>query len=171
MKKTYVKLFLAYGLSFGILMSLWDYINDGGIEYVKIAFMILFFGGIMTWTSVRSMKRFKRKYVGEALTSNDFKAKQCKIIPSDRSIQSIYDQLKTNETTGKWKIKLENSAIAGRTRVSTRSWGERIRISKIDDKVKIESKPIIFTTLFDHGRNRENIFRMKQLIETNIDKT
>ncbi len=50
----YLKLFLVYGLTFGLLMSVWDYIDEGEINLWKTAFLILFFGGFMSWTSVKN---------------------------------------------------------------------------------------------------------------------
>ncbi len=55
--KIYFKSFLLYGLTFGLLMTLWDYIDEGKIEIIKLLFMSVFFGGIMSWTTVTAQKR------------------------------------------------------------------------------------------------------------------
>ena len=161
----YLKLFLAYGLIFGFLMSLWDYFDEGEIDLWKTAFMIIFFGGFMSWTSVKSMKKSKKKFEGKELTKEDFKALQSEIISKDKSIEEIYDLLKSNELTKNWKLKFEELKITGKTKISWTSWGERIIISDLNDKIKIESKPILGTVLFDDGTNKDNVIFLKRLIE------
>lgn len=163
--KIYLKLFLSYGLIFGILMSLWDYIDEGEINLLKTAFMIIFFGGFMSWTSVKSMKKSKKKFVGEELTEQDFKVSQSEIISKKKSIKEIYDLLKSNELTKNWKLKMDELKITGKTKVSWAFWGERIIINDLNDKIKIESKPILGTVLFDNGANKENVSFLKGLIE------
>ena len=163
--KIYLKLFLSYGLIFGFLMSLWDYIDEGEISIVKTIFMIVFFGGFMSWISVKSMKKSKQKFGGSELTEEDFKASQNKIIMKNKSIQEIYDLLKSNEKTKKWKLKIKEIEIVGKTKVSWLSWGERILIKDLIDKIEIESKPLLFTALFDNGKNKENVLLIEKLIE------
>lgn len=163
--KIYLKLFLAYGLTFGFLMSLWNYIDDGEINFLKTIFMILFFGGFMSWTSVKDMKKSKLKFEGTELTEEDFDASQSECFAKKKSIQEIYDLLKSNEVTKNWKFEIENSQIVGKTRISWASWGEKIIISDLGNEIKIESKPVLKTTFFDNGRNRENVLLIKGLIE------
>jgi len=57
------------------------------------------------------------------------------------------------------------SKIIGKTKISWSFWGEKIIISELENKIKIESKPIIITTFFDNGKNREKIILIKSLIE------
>jgi hypothetical protein len=163
--KIYLKLFLSYGLIFGILLTLWDYIDEGEINLWKTTFMIFFFGGFMSWTSVKSMKNSKKKFGGEKLTEEDFNVSQSEIILKEKSIREIYELLKSDELTRNWKFKLEEFKITGRTKVSWTSWGERIKISDLNDKIKIDSKPILGTILFDNGTNKGNVSLLKVLIE------
>lgn len=160
-----MKLFLAYGLTFGFIMSLWDYIDEGEIIILKTVFMIVFFGGFMSWTSVKNMKKSKQKFKGTELTEEDFKASQSEIITKKKSIQEIYDLLKSNEVSKKWKLKIEEIKIIGKTKISWTSWGERIIITELNDKLKVESKPVLKTTIFDNGKNGENVILIKKLIE------
>jgi hypothetical protein len=163
--KIYLKLFLAYGLMLGLFMSFWDYIADGEFSIMKTIFMIVFFGGFMSWTSVKSMKKFKQKSGGAELTEDDFQVSQSEIITKNKPIHEIYDLLKSNVETKNWKLKIENSKITGKTKISWTSWGERIIITELNDKLKIESKPVFKMTMFDIGKNGENVFLIKGLIE------
>ncbi len=110
----YLKLFLAYGLIFGMLMSLWDYLDKGEISFLKTIFMIVFFGGFMSWTSVKNMKRSKQRFVGAELSEDDFNAKQTELISKNKPIEEIFDLLKSNEMTKSWSLKIENSRIIGK---------------------------------------------------------
>ncbi len=146
-------------------MSLWDYISEGGINFLKTTFMIIFFGGFMAWISVKSMKKSKKKFGSEELTDEDFKASQVEIISKTKSVKEIHDLLKSNELTKNWKLNYNELKISGRTKLSWASWGERITISEWNDKLKIESKPLLRTTLFDNGTNKGNVSLLKRLIE------
>jgi hypothetical protein len=163
--KVYWRLFITYGSIFGFLMSLWDYFDEGEISFYKTTFMVVFFGGFMSWTSVKSMKKSKKKFGGGELTEEDFKASQIEIISKNKSISEIYDLLKSDDSTKKWKLKFEESKITGKTKVSWTSWGERITISDLNEKIKIESKPMLRTIMFDNGANKENVILLKVLIE------
>ena len=163
--KVYWKLFISYGSIFGFLMSLWDYFDEGEISFYKTTFMVVFFGGFMSWTSVKSMKKSKKKFGEGELTEEDFKASQIEIIPKNKSTKEIYDLLKSDDLTKNWKLKLEKLKITGKTKVSWTSWGERITISELDEKIKIESTPMLRTVMFDNGANKGNVILLKVLIE------
>lgn len=165
MKKIYSKLFLLYGLTFGFLMSLWHYINEGEIDFTELIFMIVFFGGIMSWFNIRSWKNLKLKSGGTSLAEEDFKLTQSEFLSKKISNQDIYMLLTNSKMTKKWKIKITNSQILGKTRNSWGSRGEKITISNVENEIKIESKPILRTTLFDNGRNKKNVLLIKELIE------
>jgi len=163
--KIYLKLFLSYGLIFGFLMSLWDYINKGEISFLNIVLDIIFFGGFMSWISVKSMKKSKQKFGGTELTEEDFNASQSMIIKKNKSIKELYHLLKLNEVTKNWKMKIEEMKIFGKTKISWTSFGERIIITELNDTIKIESKPVMSTILFDNGKNKENVLLIKELVE------
>jgi hypothetical protein len=161
--KIYLKLFLGYGIMLGVFMSFWEYIADGEFNIMKVIFMVIFFGGFMSWISVKSMKKLKSG--NTELTEEDFNVSQSEIIAKNKSIKEIFDLLKSEELTKNWRLKIEESKIAGRTKVSWTSWGERIIISDVHDKIRIESKPILGTVLFDNRTNKENVSLLKVLIE------
>lgn len=99
------------------------------------------------------------------MTEEDFHALQIAIIPKTKSIQEIYNLLKSEDLTKSWNLKLEELQISGRTKVSWISWGERITISELNENIKIESKPVLGTALFDSGANKRNVSLLKVLIQ------
>lgn len=55
-KILYLKSFLIFGLSFGLLMTLWDYYDEGKVDFEKIVFISVIFGALMSWTAVSTRK-------------------------------------------------------------------------------------------------------------------
>ena len=162
--KLYLKSFFIYGIVFGLLMYLLEY-DEEKINIWKQILQGVLFGGVMTWITVTSQKRAIRKQGKKELTEDDFKVSQCEFIAKKNTIQEIYDLLNSDETINKWKLKIKDSKIIGKTKTSWSSWGEKIIISDSIDNIKIESKPILKTTMFDNGKNRENVLLIKRLIE------
>src|SRR5690554_5447791 len=93
--RIYLKLFLIYGLTFGLLMTLWDYLDEGEIDIIKLIFMTVFFGGFMSWTTIKNLKKTKIKANGKnELNEEDFKATQVKYIPKIITLDSAFERLK-----------------------------------------------------------------------------
>ncbi len=55
--KPYLRPFLITGITFGILMVLWDYFDKGNIDLIKLIFMSVCFGALMSWRAVASQKQ------------------------------------------------------------------------------------------------------------------
>ncbi|MFV0592919.1 MAG: hypothetical protein ACK5M7_16185 [Draconibacterium sp.] len=85
--KVYWRLFISYGALFGLLMSLWDVFAKREVNFYKTTFIVVFFGGFMSWRAVKSMKDSKKRLGGGELTEEDFKASQSEVIPKNRSIE------------------------------------------------------------------------------------
>ncbi|GAO29654.1 hypothetical protein [Geofilum rubicundum] len=164
MIKIYLKLFLRFALIFGLLIFLFDFLLDGKVEYVQKSITTLLFAAFMAWFSVRSARKRKLEIVGGELTEADFVVSKSESVPKHHTIQEVYELLKTHDTTRKWKFKLSDSGIVGKTKLSWSSWGERIFIRDLDDKLVIESKPIFITTIVDNGKNHENVQLIKEVI-------
>ncbi len=149
---------------FGLIIFLFDFLLDGEVEYVQKSITTLLFAAFMAWFSVRSARKKKLEIVGGELTEEDFVVSKKESVPKQHSIQEIYELLKTNDTTKKWKFKLSESGIVGRSKLSWSSWGERIFIRELDDKLVIKSKPIFISTIVDNGKNHENVQLIKEVI-------
>lgn len=149
---------------FGLIIFLFDFLLDGEIEYLQKSITTLLFAAFMAWFSIRSARKKKLEIVGGELTEEDFVVSKSESIPKVQSIQKIYELLKSNELTKKWSFKLDATGIVGRTKLSWSSWGERIFIREMDDKLVIESKPIFIATIVDNGKNHENVQLIKEVI-------
>ena len=58
--KLYLRPFLNTGLTFGFLLAIWDYFDKGKIDFVKLIFMSVAFGVLMSWNVV-TIKKGDRK--------------------------------------------------------------------------------------------------------------
>ena len=68
----------------------------------------------------------------------------------------------------KWVLEIENSTtLRYRSGFDTlRSFGENIIIEKQESQLQITSKPMVKSTLFDYGKNFQNVELVKNLITT-----
>lgn len=163
--KQYLKLFLISGFSYGLMMSLWDFLDEGTVNIWSSLFQAVFFGSIMSWITIKAHENALRKFGKTDLTDDDFKISYCEFIEQDKSIQDIYNLLENNDQVEHWKLKIKNSKILGKTNRSWNSWGEKIKISRVDDKIRLESKPLWRTVMFDNGINRGNVILLRHILE------
>ena len=61
--KLYLKPFLITGLTFGLLVALWDYFDRGEIDFIKLIFMTVSFGALMSWRTVAAQKRRRKEKI------------------------------------------------------------------------------------------------------------
>ncbi len=66
-----------------------------------------------------------------------------------------------------------NGLIEAISGISIRSWGEKLtfQITKINQSnsiIQIKSSPKVLTTLFDFGKSKENILRIKNELISNL---
>lgn len=71
--KLYLKNFLIVGISFGLIMSLWDYFDNETINIWKLVFQSALFGGLTSWSNVTAVKRSLLKPGMTEVTEADYK--------------------------------------------------------------------------------------------------
>jgi len=81
----------------------------------------------------------------------------------------LIQRLKTDPFFRQMKISETETGIVLKSGATWTSWGERVFIAvnpKGDgiSEIQVESKPLVFTTLFDTGKNLENVVRMESLV-------
>lgn len=163
--KLYLKFFLISGSLYGIINIATDFLRKGKVNPLDAIIGFIFFGAIVSWYVMITDKRNRKKSLGAKFAEDDYNVHQIDFLPKTKSIEEIYELLTLNDITKKWKFKLQNSGIIGKTRISSHSWGEKIRISEQDDKLRIESKPMHVGVLIDGGKNKVNVIFLKTLIE------
>ncbi len=166
--KLYLKSFLFYALSFAILMFLWEYFSLKTIDPLKHIISASLFGLIMSWSTITAHKRSLQKLgqsSREGFNEEDLKVHQKITLRKKHELKEIFTLLNNNQATARWTLKHTDNKISAKTGISWASWGEKIEIKETDETFEISSRPILSSTLFDKGKNRENVILLKQLIE------
>jgi len=170
--KIYLISFLATSIPYGIMMYAFEYYdridNNDHILWQPIISAVIF-GLIMSvFFSVMQKRRLKKAGYPK-LTNNLLKVKQKKTIETNLTQEKIIDILKDSNEFKKSKIRSLTNSIIIRKKMSWFSWGEIITISfdvKGDNKIAIESKPYLPTTLIDYGVNINNVDNVIKVIKT-----
>lgn len=163
--RLYLRTFIISGIAYGIILSLWRYMNHGEINPLKSILHMVFFGGIVTLLFAINLKKYKQKKNIDELTESDVQVHQRISVAKDKPIDEIYRLLTINPVSRRWKCKREDSKILARTNITSASLGERILIQVEGQRIIVESKPILTTTRFDFGKNKGNVLFLKKLIE------
>ena len=61
LQSSYFANFLFNATVFGTLMSIWEYYDTGTVIIVKQVLQAVFFGAVMSWTTVKAHKRAMSK--------------------------------------------------------------------------------------------------------------
>ncbi len=82
-------------------------------------------------------------------------------IEVSNSLVFIMELQRTHPRVQRISEKPQQIELRGENGISLRSWGESIKITiteeKIGSRIQAESKPKMETTLFDYGKNKENL--------------
>ncbi len=163
--------FFATAVPYALMSYFFEYFDCNCIEdtasLLKILFSAIFFGLLMA-TFFVIVQNYKLKKAGYPILNNDMlKLKQVRFIEPNLSKNELIDLLKESEYFKKCKFKITPTSIIIKKRISWFSWGEKITISfnEKDNKIKIESKPTMPTTLIDYGINLLNVDNVVKIIK------
>jgi len=163
--KLSLKLFLVFGLTFGILILFINCLFGDKTKLITLVLESIIFGSIMSlFFTALHLNTLNSNGITE-LDEKCFKVKQVDVIHKSCSISQLSQLLKQDNKTHKWKQTVSGTTIKIKTKISPQSWGEIILISILENQVKIESRPILITTIFDSGKNLINIKKIKDIIE------
>ncbi len=91
--------------------------------------------------------------------------KECELelaMPPDDAFEMCLEVIAALRFSGKPQCDRLKRSIKFRTKLTKKSWGETMSflITEIDTnltKISISSKPLVSTTIFDYGKNEENL--------------
>jgi len=161
--------FIATSVPYGIFTYYLEYSDYNGNEILwKPVISAVFFGLLMAFFFILMQKKRLKKAGYPKLTNDLLKLKQEKTIEAYLTKEELINLLKNSNDFKKCKYKSNLNSIIMRKKMSWFSWGEKITITftKADNKIKIESKPSMPTTLIDYGVNIENIDNVIKVIKT-----
>lgn len=147
-------------------MTIVEYFLEEKINYLKQVIQSLIFSGIMSAVFVNIRIQSSNKKGNEPLTNEDLKITYSEVIETNLSFEDILKVIETKSYKDRFKLELKDSIIVGKTRMSFFSWGERITISNLNNKIKIESKPVLRIIPFDNDQNKKNVKLIMELLES-----
>ena len=166
--KQYVKMFLLFGIIYGCISWIMDFLVGDSTVIPVYLFSSVFFGAAMSLTLV-TYQRYRLKKDGvEDLNDSNLKVNQSKKIILELSIDEIMSKLKTDSELAKMGIKKTDDEIVIKTGITWRSWGEVIRIIRNQNsngsEYTVQSSSKVKATLIDYGKNLHNVERICKLI-------
>ena len=165
--KFLLKIFLIFGLLFGLLMQITPLLLEGIFDLKLLIISSIFFGGFMA-LFIGGIHLIKLRSAGvKKFTDEDFKVKQSAVVLSDLTLEEIAQKLHSIF----WKVNIGTDKISAVGKSSIWSWAERIEIIKQNTsgnqfQYEVSSRPILPFTLADYGKNRENVLKIRNLIES-----
>jgi len=162
----YLKLFLATGIPFGILVGILSgpvYGLSAGIFFG--GFMSLILGFLHSW-SVKRMPSGKSEEAKGVYHVRNIDLQ----LPYDKAFDLCIESL---DLIKRCKIRKEDrsqSKIDARAGITWKTWGDTISfdVRKIDNdrtQVEVSSRPSVRTTLVDYGKNLENVERISSFLK------
>lgn len=94
---------------------------------------------------------------------NNFSTNQKLVIKEDLELDDL--ELKVNKLTNWTLIDKKVNFIKFKSSITLKSFGEIITVFNENGKTTMTSKPLFILTIFDFGKNFENIKLIKQAIE------
>ena len=96
---------------------------------------------------------------------DNFSVHQIDILEVDVDLDKLSQMIQSDTH---WTLKTQSSnELLYKTNFNWKCWGETVHIKKIGYVTIIESKPVVFTTLVDYGKNYQNV----QLVKSHFQKS
>lgn len=151
------------------MMAGFDYLDGQEFSIVKFVIMSLFFGLMMTFILVPNhIERIKElnitEFTDEVLSSN-----QKSIVQSAISRDDLLHKIENSTILNISKISAVENSIRILTKVSTKTFGEKIEVKfqEIGDgmnELLITSRPRLITKFIDDGKNLKNVQSIQKIL-------
>jgi hypothetical protein len=120
---------------------------------------------LITFWHVRALKKLGI----EQVSNKHLKLEQHQIFKSNLQKAELISRLMQDSFFRIMKISETENGIILRSGASWRSWGESITVviqpvNTGEYNLEVMSKPSLFTTLFDQGKNLENVVRLEKVV-------
>jgi len=157
------------GVPYALFMTLFDLFEGLDLSVWKFLFLFVFFGGTMSLTlGSMHISRLRKKGM-TTIRAKDLNVVQRFNLHTILSINHIHDILLSDAQFGNMKMSILPDELQLRSKTSWFSWGEKIKIELLQNsdnqfEYAIQSRPIIWGTLVDGGKNFENVRRLEELL-------
>lgn len=166
-----LKLFIIMTIGMFLISVFDDYLFEDEIKISGILFKSLFFGLFMSIT-ITLAQVYGVKAMGlTEITDDNLKAYSERAIESSLLPQQIIHKLQASKDFKIISSTNDKNSIELKSGLSFESWGEKIEIETIKNENNvftylIKSKPIIEYTLADYGKNKENVDKIINIINS-----
>ncbi len=169
--KLYLKTFLSASLVFGLLIAcispllgIGDYFNIW-----MIIFMSFFYGLFMSLFLVTYQKEGLKNIGVNDFTESNLGVHQARVINVNVSKQEFIEKIKYDNVLNKMKLTYLDNGIKLSSGLTWKSFGEKITVfinpkSEGQYEYTVSSEPKLKTTMFDYGKNLENINRIEMVL-------
>lgn len=168
--KLYLKTFLIFTIPYFTLMTLFGLEDNSELIIWGNLSMSILIGVFMSLILV-SFHWYNIKKIGVENSNDDnFGVNQTRTIETKLDKNELIDKLKLDPTTGKMKMTDIENGVLLKTGMSTKSWGEEIKIILTSNKesifkYQVSSRPKLKTTIVDYGKSLENINKIESVIK------
>lgn len=167
--KLYLKAFLLITINYFTLIMLFGSADDFELILWEKITMSLLIGAFMSIILV-SFHWYNLKKDLVKITDDNVGVNQTRTIETKLDKNELIDKLKLDPTTGKMKMTDIENGVLLKTGMSTKSWGEEIKIILTSNKnsifkYQVSSSPKLITTIVDYGKSIENINKIESVIK------
>lgn len=150
-------------------MFVFDLATGSDFGLLKSVYRASLFGVSMSLIFILAQLYSLKKSGVTKFTSDNLKVKQRRILKSKLTKQEIIEKLKNDRRFTISKFSENENRIYLETKMSFKSWGEKITITVRPlenefNEYTITSRPALITTLADFGKNFQNVNRIEELI-------
>lgn len=166
----FVKVLLTLTLILVGVKLITSFISSGEFKLTGLATNLMYWllipiSLVITYVHVKTLKSLGISEV----SSSHLILKQNGSFKSPLNKAELIQRLKTDPFFKQMKITQTETGIVLKSGATWTSWGEQVFIAvnpKVDgiSEIQVESKPLVFTNLFDTGKNLENVVRMERLM-------
>ena len=165
----YLKMFLIFGLGYGILISLVDLLFGGGFQFDQFIRRSLTFGILMSGILVSIHVLGLRGKGVKKFSTSILSPVQKRSISSVLDKNKVVEKISTDPVLNKMEIKETENGVILKSAMSLFSYGNRISIQGdaghgAMNHYEIVSRPVAITTLLDYGTSYNQVTRLEKLM-------
>ena len=166
--KHYLKTFLIVAIPFALGMAFLQWTSGNPINVTKLLLQMIFFGVLMTITLVYLQRTALQKNGIQNITEEHLQVRQQATLHSNLDQTALLQKIKSDPVLSKMTINTSGKDIILQSKPSWKSWGEKMTITVQSRgangfEYQVTSQPRLWTTLFDYGKNLENVRRVSQV--------
>ncbi len=170
----YLKFFLGFGVPFGLIIGLWDGYNGGlSVGLANGLTVGIFYGGIMSITvgswHLYCVRRISPKNYPEELIVNHKRVTELQL-PYDKTFDTCIKSLGEIKKCTVKKKDHSLGEISAKIGAGWSCFGEIITFKVIrgdsnHTRVEVTSKPVIWVTLADFGKDLKNVLTIDSFLK------